>query len=204
MGEVYDKDRTKRKFLDAVEAILLRDGFRGLGVNSIAKEAGVSKVLMYRYFGDLDGLYRDFVGQIDPLGDLADDLGRDLAKERPDVRNIAGIAFRKIADRIDRNKLLAEFMRWELSEANPITAAFDLRREESAKQLLESLGQVYPELRRIDLPALATIFNAAVSYLVLRAKTTRYYNGIDIQSEEGRDRIFAGIEAAMNALVFQE
>ena len=54
-----DKDQTKQKILQAVGKLLATGG--GLGVNVIAREAGVDKVLIYRYFGGLPELLRAFM-----------------------------------------------------------------------------------------------------------------------------------------------
>jgi len=42
--------------IQAVGTLLAREGFKGLGVNAVAREAGVDKVLIYRYFGGLSEL----------------------------------------------------------------------------------------------------------------------------------------------------
>jgi hypothetical protein len=49
---------TEERILAAVGEVLARDGFGALGVNAIAREAGVDKVLIYRYFGGLPELLR--------------------------------------------------------------------------------------------------------------------------------------------------
>jgi AcrR family transcriptional regulator len=53
-----DRKGTEEAIVAAFEAVLLRDGVAGLGVNAVANEAGVNKVLIYRYFQDLPGLAR--------------------------------------------------------------------------------------------------------------------------------------------------
>ena len=40
--------------------LLARKGSRSLGINAIAREAQVDKVLIYRYFGGLNQLYEAF------------------------------------------------------------------------------------------------------------------------------------------------
>ncbi|WP_442590526.1 TetR/AcrR family transcriptional regulator [Pedobacter sp. AW31-3R] len=42
---------TEQKIIKAVEYIAYVHGFMALGINKVAKQAGVSKVLIYRYFG---------------------------------------------------------------------------------------------------------------------------------------------------------
>ena len=70
-----DRETTRNKLMDAVERIAVRDGFEACGVNAIAQEAGVDKVLIYRYFGGVDGLLSAVVAEraawpdAAPLGD---------------------------------------------------------------------------------------------------------------------------------------
>lgn len=49
-------EKTRLRILEAASRLLARDGYESLGVNRIAAEAGIGKPLIYRYFGDLDGL----------------------------------------------------------------------------------------------------------------------------------------------------
>lgn len=56
-----NKETTKRKLLDAVGQIINNNGFVGLGVNKVAKTAGVSKALIYRYFGGINQLVKTYV-----------------------------------------------------------------------------------------------------------------------------------------------
>ena len=51
-----DRDATEQRMLKAVGEMIRRDGFEKLGVNAVAAHCGVSKILIYRYFGSLDGL----------------------------------------------------------------------------------------------------------------------------------------------------
>ena len=46
---------TEKRLLDAVSHIIENDGFTKIGVNRIASQAACDKVLIYRYFGGLDG-----------------------------------------------------------------------------------------------------------------------------------------------------
>ncbi len=45
--------RTELAIVRALERLLTKRGFEGLGVNAVAETAGVSKELIYRYFGGL-------------------------------------------------------------------------------------------------------------------------------------------------------
>ena len=56
-----DRELTQQKILQAVDNIIANDGFERLGVNAIAQKAGVSKMLIYRYFGGLDDLIAQYL-----------------------------------------------------------------------------------------------------------------------------------------------
>ena len=72
--EKRDRQSTEENIVRAFEAVMLREGVEGLGVNAVAQEAGVNKVLIYRYFGDLPGLARHWVSNSTfwPHGSRAD------------------------------------------------------------------------------------------------------------------------------------
>ncbi|HEX7435576.1 MAG TPA: helix-turn-helix domain-containing protein, partial [Caldimonas sp.] len=53
-----NRSETTARILGAVGEVLARDGFGALGVNAVAKHAGVDKVLIYRYFGGMPELLR--------------------------------------------------------------------------------------------------------------------------------------------------
>ncbi|MER6104991.1 TetR family transcriptional regulator [Streptomyces sp. NPDC001832] len=47
----------RRELLEAADRVVLRDG-PGASMNAIAAEAGITKPILYRHFGDKSGLYR--------------------------------------------------------------------------------------------------------------------------------------------------
>jgi len=49
-------DRRRRELLEAADRVVLRDGPQA-SMNAIAAEAGITKPILYRHFGDKNGLY---------------------------------------------------------------------------------------------------------------------------------------------------
>ncbi|MFF2650088.1 TetR family transcriptional regulator [Streptomyces sp. NPDC058045] len=49
-------ERRRRELLEAADRVVLRDG-PGASMNAIAAEAGITKPILYRHFGDKGGLY---------------------------------------------------------------------------------------------------------------------------------------------------
>ena len=56
-----DAEASKAALLAAAEDIFARDGFEGARVDEIARVAGYNKSLIFQYFGDKEGLYRQVV-----------------------------------------------------------------------------------------------------------------------------------------------
>ncbi|MGW1520542.1 TetR family transcriptional regulator [Streptomyces sp. NPDC002287] len=56
-GEPGAGERRRRELLEAAERVVLRDGPKA-SMNAIAAEAGITKPILYRHFGDKAGLYQ--------------------------------------------------------------------------------------------------------------------------------------------------
>jgi AcrR family transcriptional regulator len=192
-----DLERTKAKILQAVGQLFARSGFRKIGINVIAREAGVDKVLIYRYFGGLPALLKTFADNSEywpnfsELTQLAHEAGEHpLAGTEPEWAKQILVAFGRA---LRKRPLTQEIMRWELLERNEITDALARRREEQADQLFQSLGA----LSGIDPQAIGALLAAGQTYLILRSKTVDTYNGLHLNSEED----WARIERAVRFLV---
>ena len=74
MEFVRNKEQTKQCLLDAVDSLVEESGYEALGINAVAAKAGVSKMLIYRYFGSLEGLIAAYIQQYE--------IGRASCRER--------------------------------------------------------------------------------------------------------------------------
>jgi AcrR family transcriptional regulator len=190
---------TRKKILTAVGRLLARRGSQSLGINAIAREARVDKVLIYRYFGGLGELYRAFAEEgnsFPSLEEMAESRLLEISKSSPAeaVRELL-LGF---ARAIRRRPITKEIMRWELQERNQFTDALAKERERQSQRWLA----LAPNLEGADLPAVASILAAGQVYLILRSKTAAAYNGIDLHSEAGWKRIEDAV-ALLSDLFFQ-
>jgi AcrR family transcriptional regulator len=55
-GQQQSADRRRRELLEAADRVVLREGPQA-SMNAIAAEAGITKPILYRHFGDKGGLY---------------------------------------------------------------------------------------------------------------------------------------------------
>jgi len=69
MSEVVktEKDRaaTEKRLLDTIGKMIAERGFKKIGINAVSAQSGVSKVLIYRYFGSIEGLIIAYIRQYD-------------------------------------------------------------------------------------------------------------------------------------------
>ena len=76
------KDARLPEIIDAATAILQKEGPKGLSMNKISKEAGVSEATVYKYFNDKNDLLNQVVN--DWAGPLIERFERDI-KEVTDL-----------------------------------------------------------------------------------------------------------------------
>jgi TetR/AcrR family transcriptional regulator len=58
---VHDPKRTRARILAAAEKEFSAKGFAGARVDAIAKRAGINKRMLYHYFGNKEGLFREIL-----------------------------------------------------------------------------------------------------------------------------------------------
>lgn len=189
-----DREQTRTNILQALGRLLARSGFRKVGINAVAHEAGVDKVLIYRYFGGLPELLLAFAEDQMYWPTLADFAGESglsqSAANDPARAKQMLLAFGRA---LRKRPLTQEIMRWELLEHNELTDALARRREEQGEKLFQSLDQ----LTGIDLRAIGSLLAGGLTYLILRAKTVDVYNGLQLNTEKD----WARIEEAVSFLV---
>lgn len=61
-----NRELTELALLKAVDDLIEEDGFENLGINAVAAKAGLSKMLIYRYFESLEGLIVAYIELVLP------------------------------------------------------------------------------------------------------------------------------------------
>lgn len=61
MPGLRNEEDKRARLIRAVGETLAEYGYQGLGLNKIALRAGVSKPMVYRYFGGLNGLLKAYI-----------------------------------------------------------------------------------------------------------------------------------------------
>ena len=201
--QVRDRAATEKLILAAVGEVLAREGFGGIGVNAIAAQAGVDKVLIYRYFGGLPELLKAWgtSGRFWP--DLQELLGPDPAAflALPLAQRYARFIDHFI-DGLRARPLTLAIMAAEVNERNELTAILESEREAWGEQAGQLLGG--PELqRRPELLGITLLLVAGVQYLLVRSRKIRVFGGLDLRSDAGWSALKDSVHA-LAAMLFPE
>lgn len=181
-----NRQQTRAEIIEAVGRLLARSGFRDLGINAVAREAGVDKVLIYRYFGGLPELLTAFAEETDFWPDLPEITGHDnqslAAMTEIERARLMVVGFGRA---LRKRPLTQEILRWELLERNELTETLAHHREEQGEKLFQNFQQ----LQDVDIHAIGSLLAAGQTYLILRSKTADIYNGLSLNSEDDWSRI---------------
>lgn len=124
---IKNRQATEQLLIDAVDGLIEENGFEGLGINAVAAKAGVSKMLIYRYFNSLDGLIAAYIQQ--------HDYWINFKEEIPDPKHLAEFiktTFKKQISLLRKSYPLRRLYRWELSTNNAQIKQLRDEREEKA------------------------------------------------------------------------
>lgn len=187
-----DKEATKKRLIQATETVIARDGFAKLGVNSVAREADVDKVLIYRYFGGLDGLIKAYAEEGDFWPSVEELINESEAiyRARPADDQMTRV-FQNLVRSLHKRPATLEILAWEMAERNDLTAHLDRVREDLGREFTRRFGHAGPT--EVDLLAFSAIMAGAVNYLTARSRRHKTFNGMDIASDQGFKRLEVAI-----------
>jgi AcrR family transcriptional regulator len=195
-----DREATRARLIEAVGTLLARQGFTALGVNAVAREAGVDKVLIYRYFGGMPGLTGAYAREGDFWPSLKELAGGDVNAfiQLPLPERLAQLTHNFIAA-IRKRPITLEIMAWEMVERNELTEELEAVREASGLKMLELF--LPPAETGADLAPLMILAGAALTYLVIRARKIQWYSGLDLNSEASWRQLEEGIREMVQGIL---
>jgi len=181
-----------------------RAGFGALGVNAVAAEAGVDKVLIYRYFGGLPQLLTALASDDRMWPSLA-----ELAPHRPSADGDAERSYAALTLLVLRAELAAlrerplaqQALAWELAERNALTDELAAARSARHGEMLEAVRAGRRPPPYVDAPALIGLLNAGLTYLALVSRGSDSYMGLELGSDDGWRRIDKTLATVVRALL---
>lgn len=182
MEYLYKRD-SERRLLEAVSTIIEEDGFSKLGINRIARVAECDKVLIYRYFGGLDGLLSEWAKKNDFYVAAYDMFCKEIEMvDRIHIKDLTKKVFIAQLHFLRENKMMQELIIWELSKFSKFTILLEIR-ERNGHKLQEVLNHI-ANLESKEIDMYLTLLIAGINYIVLYARRYSLFNGIDFSDPE--------------------
>lgn len=190
-----DREATERRLVDTVGELIRENGFEKIGVNAVAARSGVSKILVYRYFGSVEGLLAAYIRRYDLWLNFPQDL-----PGREELPEFLKRTFRAQIARLRGDATLKRLYRWELSSDNELIVRLREQREQVGRELIRRVCDVAGRPEEQIAP-LASLLSASVTYLALLGEFCPVYNGIPLQEDAGWEQIGRGIDQIVDAIL---
>lgn len=178
-----DREMTEKRLLETIGTMIRETGFEKIGINAVAAQAKVSKILIYRYFGSVEGLMAAYIRQ--------HDFWINFPREIPEREQLPAFikqTFRSQIERLRCDPVLKRLNRWELSSDNEMVVKLREQRENRGRELIENVSRLTGRPEQ-ETAALATILSASATYLVMLAEFCPRYNGIPLDEDSGWEQI---------------
>jgi len=180
-----DRGATEQAILDAFEQVLLRDGVKGLGINVVASQAGVNKVLIYRYFDDLPGLAKRWADTSDIWPPALELISHDPeAFARMDLSEKIITVLLNYMEGIRKRPLAVQILSAELCFPGEITRVLEAAIERPGTEVneyikLEDAGpEIMPKVNQ-----LIAIVSALTAYMAIREINNPEWLGMHLGDE---------------------
>ena len=192
-----DREATEKRLLHTIGEMIAVDGFEKIGINAVAAQSGVSKILIYRYFGSVEGLMAAYIRQ--------HDFWLNFPLEFPEREHLPAFVknmFQGQIEQLRSNPTLKRLYRWELSCNNDMIVKLREQREKIGVNLVDKVSQLTGHPQQ-EIAVMASILTASITYLVMLEDFCPVYNGIPLNNDSGWKQISEGIEVLIDK-VFQD
>ncbi|GAB4016834.1 TetR/AcrR family transcriptional regulator [Spirosoma koreense] len=195
-----NRSSTKRRIIGALQAVIAEKGLTGITISEVALRAQVSKVLVYRYFGNVEGLLDYYIHQGPIYPSLySHEPDNRLFLPPGDELNLWSSRITQLFRGLRCSKGDRELLKAALTDGDELTTR--LRQAQNA-QLNEFVDHL---LQRVHFPgqdpqATMAILLGGLSYLTILAHADRPMLGIDLRSEAGWHRIEIALKSLFQAI----
>jgi AcrR family transcriptional regulator len=196
LPRLRDRVATEGAIVEAAERLLVRGGWSGVNVQTLAAEAGVDRKLVYRYFDGVDGVIDRLAGASELW------LGRSLAAAPPSqaatYRDFAREMLKAYLAALRANPVMLRLLAWEMTEDSPLLRRLEARRSEVLQAWVRDRRPRLRQPPQGDMPALNIVLLAAVQHLALAGAQREAFGGVALD-DSGWARVDAALDRLLDA-----
>ncbi len=167
--------------MKAAVSQIKKKGFSLALVTDIVKKAKIEPIVFYNRYKNLDEFYDEFVKKYDYW--LRDFVRNNITEL--DTPEIYGDLLGKLMETLIDDAIMAEIIRWEISEGNHITERTARLRELHSQDMIDMAVDIKTDA---DIVAISALLVAGIYFLVLH-KDRSTFAGIDLNTPEGKKRV---------------
>ncbi len=191
METLKRKRRTKKDIEESINEAAIQlieeKGFQGITVTAIMQKAKIEPIVFYNRYSDLNSFMDKFVKKYDYwFSDIAKNI-----KNIEDIKKQYISILSNLFDSLQENDMMQQLLRWELSDDNDITRRTAGLREFYTLPLVEKYKKIF-ENSSVEIDTVSSLIIGGIYYLILHCKMAKFA-GIDISSEEGKQKIHKAI-----------
>ena len=189
-----NKEQTKRNLILAVGELIKKNGFENLKITGIAKEAGVDKKLIYRYFGSFNNLVEAYVVENDYWLIFFEKLKNLLAvEEETGTKQFFKALLQNQFKYFFAEKDMQRLILWELTTGSPMMKSIHNARELRGQQVLELTDEHFKD-STVNFRAITALLVGGIYYTILHTISNGgTFADIDIRTDNGKDEMIKSI-----------
>jgi len=186
-----DRTQTEQRLLDAVDHIITHSGLDQVGINRVSRQAGITKILIYRYFGGLDGLLQAYykrrcLSRTDLAVNINDLKEKSIAEIMTIICEVTLREYRRLRQDVQMQQFLKANLMGNDTFINPLIH----EREGQLRKLIDSVSDV---LNSKTGRSFSAIIISAMSFLTFMSQQKRSMLDIELSTDEGWAQIEEGI-----------
>ncbi|MBB6270736.1 AcrR family transcriptional regulator [Pedobacter cryoconitis] len=190
-GPIRNKERTKKKLLAAVGAILIKEGFTGLNISKVATKANLDRRLIYDYFGNLEGLVKEYLNSRDYYIVNIDQTKKIVEKSKSDLgKEMVCNLLENQLDSLVANEELRKIISWGVCESSKSLEELNEKREFLGEQFFSEITDEYFKGKDKNIRPVVGLLIGGIYYMTLIAHTNNgLMCGLDIRKKEAQEEI---------------
>lgn len=190
--------RTKAQIDDCINhaavAEIVEKGFSDTILYGIIKRAKIEPVVFYNRYKSLELFYDEFVKSKDYW---FVDLLKEIDEPQLSKDELTKILV-SLIDALDKDSVMLELLRWEVASENPTTRRSAALRAFHTLPLAKDYENLFKNTE-VDMLSLCALVIGGIYYLELH-KNLSPFSGIDLKTEEGKNRIKGALRSFVNIL----
>ena len=188
---------TTQRIIDVLEEVLTQQGLDGVSIQLIAEKALVSKVLIYRYFGGLEGLLEYYIKSRRLMPTFTSAWLEQLQPtNQQDLAPIWSAQTLHLFRQLRSSRAARELLKSSVQEKSELANVVHKAQDAELSRLVHQLAFI----KGGDYQATSALLLGALSYLTIQAQLDRPVIGLDLRSETVWQRIEEAVKVIYKGL----